>query len=544
MLDNPISLDIEHDEQGGFVGIGIGRQNKVLYFTEITPRLKEYLLNAHFVAHNGLSDIQVLQSWGIPVKPEQLVWDTLLLSHIIDSSRKQYGLKKLASEDLGVSYPSYDDIVGKRTAKQSKERTTLDKQPMELVAKYNACDVYFTYKLYEYQFNQIKSSDTIYFKNISKPVSNVFSAMEDRGISVNLEYLKGLKNDLEQQQMPIKASILAELGDINLNSPKQLLEALHAKEIYPTFKSKPSTDKRALEKERHKTVVESLLHFSELDTLLTSFVYPYLERNRTVVHPRFSQTGTRTGRPSCSNPNLLQIPRRTDNGKLVRRMFTARPGMLMGDTDYGQIEPRVLAHLSQDVTLCQLFNDSIDFHTYTAERLGISRERAKVLNLSVGYRATFKSVAQQLKCTDKEAQHEIDQWWGLFPSLRRWQESLIFKSKRSGTCETILGRRIRVDGLDNGNRWRREAAERQLINNITQGSAADIMLSAMVAIYKAYPEIGLLAQIYDELLFEAPANIISQVSDYVIDKMCNTTRLIVPLTVDGGIGENWANAKK
>jgi len=542
----PVSMDVEHDEQGNLVGMGFCKGNDVWYFTEMRPNLKWLIEKGEFICHNGKGDFDCLRQWGIAIRDEQLIWDTMLMGHIIDSSLKTYGLKDMAKRELGIEYPSYDDIVGKRTKKQSQERVTLDKQPLELVSMYNAMDCYATYKLYEKQSNTSNPYPGIcdYFDEVEKPAALVFSTMENRGISVDLAYLADLKKTLETQQIPLCIDIKKQLGDINLNSPKQLLGALNAKGIYPTLKNKPSTDKRALSGLRSTPIVESLLSFSELETLLSSFVRPYIERNEKVVHPFFNQCGTRTGRPSCSNPNLLQIPRRTANGQLVRRMFVARQGMSMGDADFGQIEPRVLAHLSGDPALCQLFNDSVDFHTYTAERLGISRERAKILNLSVGYRATFVSVMSQLGCDKDEAQTQINNWWNLFPALRRWQDRLIFETKRSQFCTTLLGRRIKVDGLSNGNKWQREAAERQLINNITQGSAAEIMKRAMIDIAAGYPSCGLLCQIYDELLFEAPTNQIQSVSDYVIDKMVNSVKLVVPLTVDSGIGPNWAECKK
>ncbi len=386
----------------------------------------------------------------------------------------------------------------------------------------------------------MKNNALQYFNELEKPVSKVFADMETRGIRIDVPYLKQLRLDLEQKQEPIKESIRLELGDINLNSPKQLLGALHAKGIKPTFKGKGSTDKRALDSLRSVPVVSKLLQFSEIETLLTSFVYPYLERHVEVVHPRFSQTGTRTGRPSCSNPNLLQIPKKTDNGQLVRRMFIPREGMSLGDCDFGQIEPRVLAHLSKDEAMLSMFNNGVDFHDFTAERLNISRDRAKVLNLSVGYRATFKSVSQQLKCTDKEAQNEINKWWSLFPTLRRWQDNLIYDSKREGFCSTLLGLQIKVDGLNAPNSWVREAAERQLINNITQGSAAEIMKLAMIKIANTgfSPGFGLLVQVYDELVFESAYIGIDAVK--VTQCMEQAIKLDVPLVVDCKTGPNWA----
>jgi DNA polymerase-1 len=382
-----------------------------------------------------------------------------------------------------------------------------------------------------------------YFQEIESPCAKIFSQMSSRGICVNLNYLRTLQTELESKRAPIEINIKNELGNINLNSPKQLLEALNEKGIYPSLKGKPSTDKRALVYHNTNRIVQSLLEYSQIDTLLSGFVLPYLERNQTVVHPFFNQCGTRTGRLSCSNPNLLQIPKHTENGKLVRKMFVPRQGMQLGDCDFGQIEPRVLAHLSKDPALCNLFNDGLDFHDFTADRLSIDRQRAKVLNLSVGYRATFKSVSQQLKCSDREAQNEIDKWWGLFPVLRRWQDKLIYTSKSSGFCETLCGRRIKIDDLSHGNSWRREGAERQLINNITQGSAAEIMKLAMIAIYndkfafQFHRQFGLLVQVYDELLFESPSDDIYGVKEC----MENAIKLDVPLVVDAKTGTNWGD---
>lgn len=542
-LRSPCAVDVEHDEEGNLVGIGVYDGTHSYYWTKVEPLLQRLLIDVSLIGHNGKSDFEQLRAWGIPVSDSQLIWDTMLMAHIIDSSLKRYGLKHLASAQLGIEYPSYDDIVGKRSA---KSRRTLDQWPVTIVSKYNALDCYVTYLLYRHQRKQQtwllseegSSRESDYFEHVEKPASYVFQAMETRGVRIDVPYLRQLKIDLEAQQAPIKVAIISELGDINLNSPKQLLEALHAKGIKPELKGKASTDKRALDRFRETSVVSALLRYSELDTLLSSFVYPYLERNTEVVHPQFNQCGTRTGRPSCSNPNLLQIPRRTENGKLVRRMFVPREGMLMGDCDFGQIEPRVLAHLSKDPAMLSMFNSGTDFHIFTAERLGISRDRAKVLNLSVGYRATFKSVMAQLGGTREEAQAQINAWWSLFPQLRRYQETLIFDSKRSGFCTTLLGRRIKVDGLSDGNSWKREAAERQLINNIAQGSAAEIMKMAMSAIKRCAPDIGLLAQIYDELLFESPC--IERDLEIVKECMECAIKLDVPLTVEAKLGPNWA----
>lgn len=533
------SLDIEHDEKEGFVGIGISDGENCWWWNDFS--LAKQLHLQPFVGHNGISDIATLKRWGFNVDSSFLAWDTMLMGHFIDSSRKKYGLKHLAKEDLGIVYPSYDDIVGKKTEKQKKERITLDKQPPELVAEYNAADCLVTYRLYEKQkleCNKLEDETIERFKTLSARLASLLYKIQEKGIEIDTQYLMSLKTSLEEQQKPIKETILAELGEINLGSPKQLLEALHNVGIRPSLKNKPSTDKRALQSLASYKVVSDLLKYSELDTLLSSFVIPYLERQASDIHPQYKQTGTRTGRLSCSNPNLQQIPRRTDNGKLVRGMFKAREGMLFGDCDFGQIEPRLLAHLSKDEVLCGMFNKGLDFHTFTSERLDIDRDRAKILNLSVGYKATFKSVSQQLKCSWNEAQQEIDAWWSMFPQLFDWQQKLIYESKKSGYCTTLLGRRIKVEDLNNGNQWRREGAERQLINNIVQGSAAEIMALGMLEVDKA--GIDILVQVHDEILFESPEESIAADLQIAIDKLEQCIKIEVPLVVEGNIGKTWA----
>ncbi len=389
-----------------------------------------------------------------------------------------------------------------------------------------------------------------YFNSVEKPLAPILSEMSTRGMRIDLGYLEALRDELEAQRRPLEARILNELGPINLGSPKQLLGALNRKGLFPMNRKGPSTDKEAMGKLTQTPLVKALREYGELDTLLGTFCTPYLERGQEYVHPFFNQVGTRTGRVSCSNPNLLQIPRgkkdsqNPENGKKVRRMFIPRSGMFLGEADYAAIEPRLMAHLSQDPELCALFAAGIDFHQYTADRLGINRDKAKILNLSVGYRATFKSVGQQLEVSDAEAQTQIDAWWALFPHLRRWQDRLIFDAKRSGVCTTLLGRKIRIDDLSHGNSWRREGAERQLINNVAQASAREVIVLAMIRLAqdnRLTKTFGLLVQIYDSLVFETPDRADIEI---VRDCMEKAVTLKVPLVTEIKTGPNWADVVK
>ncbi len=557
-----VTLDVEDDEHGNFVGIGVydPKLNVCYYWSEKTI---QWQLPSRFIAHNGVSDLRKLQAWGYPYTDDALIWDTMLMAHILDSSRHQYGLKKLVKEEFGYDYPSYDDIVGKRTLKQIKPRVTLDKQPLEIVSNYNACDAYFTWALYKKQKEQCEKDlengekavnresrisdsnpETINYHNqIELPASFVFHAMQDKGIRIDLEYLRQFKDTLEAQRTPLEASIKAELGEINLSSGPQLLKALKAKGIEPIFKKKPSTDKRGTlySKFGHIQAVKQLAEYNELDSLLSGFVYPYLVRNQEIIHPQFKQTGTRTGRPSCADPNLLNIPRRTDNGKLVRKMFIARPGHLFGCCDYKEGEPRMLAELSQDPSMLALFNEGRGFHSYFAEHLNISRDKAKVFDLETYYRATKYGVARHLNCGLSEAQTRIDEAWNLFPTLHDWEEKTIYEAKKDGYITTLMGRRIKIEGLDSQNSWIREAAERQAMNNIAQGSLQEITKKALIEISKC--RIDLLLEVYDDVLFESPEECVSSDMEIVVDKMEHTCILSIPMIVDGGISNNWAECK-
>lgn len=379
-----------------------------------------------------------------------------------------------------------------------------------------------------------------YYETIEKPVAKIFYDMSNRGISVSLGYLDTLRKDLESQKAPIEAEIKNELGEINLNSPKQLLGALNEKGIFPTLKGKPSTDKRALGFHGSHKVVQDLLAFSQLETLLSSFVLPYLERGQNTVHPFFNQCGTRTGRLSCSNPNLLQIPKHTENGLLVRQMFIARQSMLLGDCDYSGIEPWCLAVMSQDPAMLQMFANGVNFHDYFANHLGVERKIAKVFDLETYYGATEYGVAKTLSCTEAEAKEKIEQAWQLFPGLRRWRDKTLYNARKSGYAETLYGRRIKFDNLDSPISWKREAAERRVMNNITQGTAAEIMKFGMQKVSKDtrfHPQFGLLIQVYDQLVAESPD--MEQDIQYMAEDMRTAVDLGIPLTVDSKIGVNW-----
>ncbi len=539
--DKPIVIDVEDDGQGNFVGIGLtASEGEVFYFTKLTDRLKGCLSNWKFVAHAGRTDLHKLKKWGVNVRPEQLVFDTMQAAHTIDSTRRAYGLKDLAREMLGISYPEYKDLT---RAPRGVKKSLAD-LPTELVANYNAMDCISTYRL-AVSFRNSMAGCLEYFENIEMPVSHVLFRMEEKGIRVDLSRLERLKTLFTRRRDNLRNRISRTLGDINLNSPKQLLAALHAKGIYPVMNvrgyKKPSTDKRALEPFKGKMrVVDLLGKYSQYETLITSFINPYLERGSEYVYPEFLQARTRTGRLACKNPNLQQIPARSLEGGAIRSAFIPQTGRLFWDGDFGQIEPRIMAHLSGDSNLREMFQSGVNFHRFTAERMGMSKDRAKVLNLSVGYRATSKSVSAQLKCSEEEAQREIDQWWKMFPRLREWEEETIAKCRADGYVRTLFGRRIDIQNICSSVPWQREAAERDAINNLVQGSAAEIMKKALIALDKEGADLRV--TVHDEALIEVfgDSEELDRKANRYAEVMRDCVSLKVPLVVEWRVGKSWA----
>lgn len=534
----PWVIDVEDDEKGGFVGIGVmANPDTVSYFTSLSEPLKKALEQLPLIAHAGRTDLHKLKKWGVNVKPEQLFFDTMQAAHTIDSTRRAYGLKDLAREICGIHYPDYKDLTGR-----GRNKATLDALPTELVANYNAMDCIATYRLW-LRFKDAMDGCLGYFEQLEMPVSHVLYRMEEKGIQVSLSRLEELKKRIGARRNDLEAQIKRVLGPINLNSPKQLLAALNAQSIYPTLKRKPSTDKRALEPFKGKRVIDLLVKYSQLETLLCSFINPYLERGSEHVYPEFLQARTRTGRLACKNPNLQQIPARTIEGGAIRSAFVPSSSRLFWDGDFGQIEPRIMAHLSEDPALCGMFREGTNFHRFTAERMGMSKDRAKVLNLSVGYRATSKSVSQQLKCSEAEAQKEIDRWWAMFPRLRQWEDETIAKARRDGYVTTLYGRRIKLENICSSVSWQREAAERDAVNNLVQGSAAEIMKKALIDLDKEGADIRV--SIHDEALIELSGNSgdLDKKADRYAEVMRNCVNLRVPLSVEWRVGSNWQECK-
>lgn len=538
-IGNGWVIDVENYKDGRCAGIGIlsvAQPRLCHYYTEELPLdiFKDKILIGHVLR----TDIHKLRKWGFDIDESVVHYDTALIEHLTDSTKKKYGLKELVKTRFKIEYPSYEQIVGDGD---------FDTVPIEVVANYNGMDLISTYHLWMLQ-NSLPTRELIrskIYKELIWPLGNVLNAMEERGLLLNTHTLAVLENELVMQKRHTEEQLYNELGNINLNSSKQLLEALHVKGITPKYKGKDSIDKRGLRSLEQTPIVSQLLGFSELETLLSSFITPLLEQGRSseaVIHAFFSQIATRTGRLACYRPNLQQVPTHTENGKKVKSSFVARPGHKLVELDYSAIEPRLLAHFSKARNLCELFKSGVNFHDYTKERLGIDRQAAKVLNLSTGYRATKYGLAYQLKCSVEEAEKQLNDWWGLWPDLYLWEELLIAKTRKTGYVSTLLERMIRIDNLDSSDRKLKETAERRVIENTAQGSVSDLIGLAMIEAHRN--KLPILNQVHDSLVFEFEENKI----DEYIQKACNimehVIELEVPVVVDVKVGNTWGSMEK
>jgi len=401
------------------------------------------------------------------------------------------------------------------------------------------------------------------YQQLEKPLSAVLARMEARGISLDTEYLRQLSEELGKEISYLEAEIHRLAGrPFNVNSRDQLEVVLYDElKLSPSRKTqtgKRSTAASALEElQGQHEIVGRILNYRELSKLKNTYLDPLpklLHPKTGRLHTRFNQTGTATGRLSSADPNLQNIPVRSEIGRRIRKAFRAAPGMKLVVADYSQIELRVLAHLSGDENLIRVFREGKDIHAQTAAWMfgldldqvgGEQRRAAKTINFGVLYGMSAHRLSNELAISYAEAERFIERYFASYPRVRDWIERVLADARQKGYVETMFGRRRFVADLDARVRSVREAAERMAFNMPVQGTAADLMKLAMV---KLQPELEgleahLVLQVHDELLVEAPAHKAEQVARVVREVMQKAWAFEVPLEVGTGIGENWLEAK-
>ncbi len=404
------------------------------------------------------------------------------------------------------------------------------------------------------------------FTDIDSKLTPILSEMEFEGIRLNINFLKELEKELESKLESIQNKVNTFSKEVvNLNSPKQVGEFLFGELSFPVVKKTKtgfSTDSSVLEELRDMNineVPELILQYRELGKILSTYVkaLPELVNPKTgKIHTTFNQHVAQTGRLSSVNPNLQNIPIRSETGRLVRKAFIAGPGNILLAADYSQVELRILAHYAQDPTMIQAFNDNKDIHAQTASEISghplekiTSEERgkAKAVNFGLMYGQSSFGLSQALKISRKDAKEYIEKYFERFSKIKGLLDGLKEDAEKTGYSITLYGRKRYLHDINSNNRTIKANAERMAINSPMQGTAADIIKCAMIEINKELKSRGLkskmLLQVHDELIFEVPENEFEEMKKIVRDGMENVVTLEVPLKVDMGFGVNWFDLK-
>ena len=405
------------------------------------------------------------------------------------------------------------------------------------------------------------------YDEIEEPLLPVLSRMERAGVKVDLDSLKDFADGLRREMLEKEAAVREIAGDPELNvaSPKQIGVLIYEKMKLDPGAKKPRTgnwptDERTLQELADRSpVIGLILDYRGLRKLLSTYIEPfagYVSPRDGRVHTTFNQTLTSTGRLSSSNPNLQNIPVRSDQGREIRRAFVAgSPDSVMMSADYSQIELRIMAHLSGDEHLVSAFRAGHDIHSATAARIfGVAledvtperRRVAKTVNFGIMYGMSSFGLSQRLHCSRQEAKGIIDDYFASFPSIRGFIDSTLARAREDGFVETMFGRRRYVPDLNSNNATVRALAERNAVNAPIQGTAADIIKLAMNRVDRSLREGGfssrMVLQIHDELLLEVPEAEIEAVRGLLVKEMENVIGLTVPLTVECNYGKNWLEA--
>lgn len=543
-------LVIKHDE----INVSFNKEN----FEKIKNLFEDPSISKS--AHNANFDMMVLKNFGIEV--ENLDFDTVIAAALC--GRRSLGLKNLSTEILNISMTRIQDLIG-----TGKNQKTLDQININEVYKYAASDSLITFKLRNYFINELKkfNQEDLFYK-VEIPLIKEIITMQYNGFLLDVDKLnnmsKALEIDLDELDQTIH-NIYPE-KDFNLNSGKQVAEILVDHLNAPTIKKTKtgiSVDAEVLENysqnknldERIVQIASGILRYRELSKIKSTYVdsLPNLINKKTHrIHTTFNQLGTSTGRLSSQNPNVQNIPVRSDIGRQVRSAFIVdqKKKFQMLSVDYSQIELRVLAHLSKEENLVKAFINGEDIHNSTAELMygssQVSQEQrriAKILNFGVLYGLGPHGVSQQTDLTRQQGKEFIDLYFGKYPGIKEFQNKLIQDAKSTGYSETLLGRRRYIDDINSANGRARSFAERVAINMPIQGTAAEIIKVAMINLGKEIKINSLnskmLIQVHDELIFEVAPGELMELSMMINEIMPNAIKLDIPVLVDIKTGDSW-----
>ena len=526
---------------GGLLSKNIDRNILINFISE---------LDVKFISYN----FKTLLNLGFTFK--SMYMDMMIAYHLISSQTKM---------DVFIPITEYSNVDAKDF------KTTFGKAHIETLlvgefAGYLSKIGLGILAIYD-EINHILHKEELYDILIQNemPLIPVLSLMERKGIKIDVSYFKNYSSELEKELAKIEKAIYEEAGEeFNINSPKQLGDILFVKMNLPSGKKTKtgySTDVMVLEdlESYGYNIARLLLDYRKLNKLKTTYVdtLPNLVDSNSRIHTSFNQIGTATGRLSSSDPNLQNIPVKTDDGIKIREGFVAGEGKVLMSIDYSQVELRVLTSMSKDENLIEAYREEKDLHDLTARRIfnlsdsdDVTREQrtiAKIINFSIIYGKTAFGLAKELKIPVKDASEYIKKYFEQYPRVTTFEKEVIESGEEHGYVKTLFGRKRYISGIDSKNKTIKAQAERMAVNTVIQGTAAEVLKKVMLKVYetlKDKDDIALLLQVHDELIFEVEESSVEKYSEILADIMKNTVKLEdVNLNININIGKNWAEAK-
>ncbi|AWL10528.1 DNA-directed DNA polymerase [Saliniradius amylolyticus] len=505
-------------------------------------------------------DKNVLRQYGVELNG--IAFDTMLESYVLNSTSGRHDMDSLAERYLDHKTIHFEDIAGK-----GAKQLTFNQIPLEQAAPYAAEDADVTLRLHNKlwpQLAEIKELQQV-LTEIEVPLASVLSKMETTGVLIDSQKLSQQSQDVAKRIMEVEQSVYEEAGrEFNLGSTKQLQQVLFEDMDLPvvkkTPKGAPSTSEDVLQQLANSYSLPSkIMEYRGLTKLKNTYLdkLPKMIHHRTGrVHTSYHQAVAATGRLSSTEPNLQNIPIRTEEGRRVRQAFIAEPGCKIVAADYSQIELRIMAHLSGDKGLLQAFKDNQDIHRATAsEVFGVEldkvsaeqRRSAKAINFGLIYGMSAYGLSQQLNISRADAQKYMNLYFERYPGVLAYMERTREQAKEQGYVSTVFGRRLYLPEINSRNGARRKGAERAAINAPMQGTAADIIKKAMLDVahwvdHEVNDEVRMIMQVHDELVFEIKEQNLSPCCERIKDLMQNAVELDVPLIVEAGVGDNWDQA--
>jgi DNA polymerase-1 len=511
------------------------------------------------VGQNLKYDAEVLANYDIDL--QGIRFDTMLESYVLESTASRHDMDSLALKYLGHKTIKYEEVAGK-----GKNQITFNEIAIDDAVPYAAEDADITLRLHEELWPRLKKTPSLekLFNDIEMPLIKVLVRMERTGVKIDASMLRKQSQELAERMLEIEAEAHKAGGQpFNLGSPKQIQEILYEKLELPvlkkTPKGAPSTAEEVLQELALDYDLPALIlewrGMAKLKSTYTDKLPEMINGHTGRVHTSYHQAVAATGRFSSSDPNLQNIPVRTKEGRRIRQAFVPEKGNIMMSADYSQIELRIMAHLSKDKGLQKAFSEGADIHRATAaEVFGAEpgkvtdeqRRNAKAINFGLIYGMSAFGLARQLKIERGAAQEYIDLYFSRYPGVKEYMDNTRANAHDQGYVETLFGRRLYLPDINASNHTRRQYAERTAINAPMQGTAADLIKLAMLAvddwIQQDTPEIKMIMQVHDELVFEIPKKLAKDAENKIRSLMTDIASLDVPLVVDVGTGKNWDEA--